>query len=154
MSRDHKPGDRDEAIRIRAHGGRIEPYLDEDGTFQGPDRIWLMEEDLPGLAMSRSFGDMVAASVGCISSPEIFEFPLVDEDKFIILASDGIWEFITSQECIEIIKDYYLEGDATGCVNFLYQVSREKWINVSQINIKYNLGRGCHRRHNYNPHFL
>lgn len=90
-----------------------------------------MDEDLPGLAMSRSFGDMVAASVGCISSPEIFEFALADEDKFIILASDGIWEFISSQECIEIIKDYYLAGDATGCVNYLYQVSRDKWINVS-----------------------
>lgn len=110
------------------HGGRIEPYKDEEGEFQGPDRIWLKEEDLPGLAMSRSFGDMVAASVGCISSPEIFEFELSEEDKFIIIASDGIWEFISSNECITIIKDFYLKNDPTGCVNYLYQLSSTKWV--------------------------
>lgn len=51
------------------HGGRIEPFRDEYDEFVGPDRVWLMDEDLPGLAMSRSFGDMVAASVGCVSLP-------------------------------------------------------------------------------------
>ena len=69
LSRDHKPSDKDESIRINMKGGRIEPYRDDDGEFIGPSRIWLKEEDLPGLAMSRSFGDMVAASVGCISCP-------------------------------------------------------------------------------------
>lgn len=110
------------------HGGRIEPYRDEDGEFQGPDRVWLKEDDIPGLAMSRSFGDMVAASVGCISSPEIFEFKLSEEDKFLIVASDGVWEFITSNECINIIKDYYIKNDPQGCVNYLYQLSSTKWM--------------------------
>lgn len=51
------------------HGGRIEPYRDENNEFIGPERIWLKTQDIPGLAMSRSFGDRVAASVGCISTP-------------------------------------------------------------------------------------
>ena len=34
--------------------------------------MWLRDEDRPGLAMSRSFGDLVAASVGVISEPEIY----------------------------------------------------------------------------------
>jgi len=31
--------------------------------------VWLIDEDIPGLAMSRSFGDQVAASVGVICEP-------------------------------------------------------------------------------------
>ena len=46
--------------------------------------------------MSRSMGDMVAKSVGVSSEPEILIRKLEPQDKFIILASDGIWEFISS----------------------------------------------------------
>ncbi len=35
----------------------------------GPDRVWMKNIDVPGLAMSRSFGDQVAASVGVIPIP-------------------------------------------------------------------------------------
>jgi hypothetical protein len=37
----------------------------------GPARVWLKDADIPGLAMSRSFGDKVAASCGVISEPGI-----------------------------------------------------------------------------------
>jgi len=37
----------------------------------GPYRVWLKTENFPGLAMSRSIGDFVAASVGVISEPGI-----------------------------------------------------------------------------------
>jgi len=43
--------------------------LDRDGGFLGPERVWLKDIDVPGLAMSRSFGDTVAASVGVIAIP-------------------------------------------------------------------------------------
>jgi serine/threonine protein phosphatase PrpC len=64
----------------------------------GPARVWLKDQDIPGLAMSRSFGDEVAASAGTIAHPEIIEWKLTPEDKFLILASDGVWEFIDSEE--------------------------------------------------------
>ena len=41
----------------------------KNGEFAGPKRVWLLNEDYPGLAMSRSFGDRCAASVGVISEP-------------------------------------------------------------------------------------
>lgn len=69
LSRDHKPSDKDESNRIINRNGRVEPFRDENGEFIGPARVWLKEDDIPGLAMSRSFGDQVAASVGCISEP-------------------------------------------------------------------------------------
>jgi len=50
-------------------GGRIEPFKDYDGSFVGPSRVWLASQDIPGLAMSRSIGDFVAASVGVSCIP-------------------------------------------------------------------------------------
>ncbi len=69
LSRDHKPDQKDEQARIKKRGGRIEPFKDDDGGFVGPPRVWLKEEDIPGLAMSRSFGDRVASCVGVIAEP-------------------------------------------------------------------------------------
>lgn len=61
LSRDHKPCDDDEGQRIREKGGRIEAFKDfQTGEEMGPKRVWLMHEDVPGLAMSRSLGDYVA----------------------------------------------------------------------------------------------
>ena len=57
-------------------------------------RVWLKTENLPGLAMSRSFGDSTAARVGVNAVPEVTMFELTVEDKVLILASDGVWEFL------------------------------------------------------------
>ena len=47
--------------------------------------------------MSRSIGDFVAQTVGVIPEPEIIHREISETDKFIILASDGLWEFIESE---------------------------------------------------------
>jgi serine/threonine protein phosphatase PrpC len=133
LTRDHKPNEEDEKKRIIEKGGRIESYKDEDGEFVGPERVWLKTEDVPGLAMSRSFGDDVAHTVGVISQPEIFEYNLVNEDKFILLASDGIWEFISSDECVNIVKDYYLKDDIDGALSYLYKESSKRWIMEEEV---------------------
>lgn len=62
---------------------------------------------------------------------EIFEFALGNEDKFLIVASDGVWEFISSTECVEIIKDYYLANDINGCCNYILKESSRRWIEVN-----------------------
>ena len=133
LSHDQKPNNPGEKERILAHGGRIEAYKDENGGDFGPPRVWLKDEDVPGLAMSRSFGDEVAASVGTISEPEIEEFDITNDDKFIIIASDGIWEFISSQECVNFIKDFYLKKDLKGCLKFLLNESSKRWIKEEEV---------------------
>ena len=67
-----------------------------NGNPLGPARVWHLNEDIPGLAMSRSFGDLAAAEVGVTAIPEITEMNLLEADKFMILASDGVWEFISN----------------------------------------------------------
>ncbi len=57
-------------------------------------RVWLKNEDTPGLAMSRSFGDSMACRVGVHAVPEVKMFELSPEDQIVVLASDGVWEFL------------------------------------------------------------
>jgi serine/threonine protein phosphatase PrpC len=132
LSRDHKPTEKDEAKRIYDNDGRIQPFT-EDGEFVGPQRVWIKEEEVPGLAMTRSFGDRVAATVGVMSEPEIKEFDFDENDKYMIIASDGIWEFISSQECIDIIQKYYESNDMKGCCDYLYQESSKRWLKEEEV---------------------
>ncbi len=52
-----------------AHNGRVDTFREANGDPIGPARVWLKHENIPGLAMSRSLGDLVAASVGVSPEP-------------------------------------------------------------------------------------
>lgn len=52
----------------------------------------------PGLAMARSLGDKAGREVGVISDPDIYEVLIKEEDRFIVIASDGVWEFLTNAD--------------------------------------------------------
>jgi hypothetical protein len=68
MSIDHKPEIEQERKRIISKGGRVDRYS-ENGIKMGPFRLWMKNENYPGLAMSRSIGDFCAHSIGGISEP-------------------------------------------------------------------------------------
>ena len=58
--------------RILQYNGRISQYFDEESrSFIGHKRIWLKNSDIPDLAMTRIFGDLIVHSVGVIVEPEI-----------------------------------------------------------------------------------
>ena len=132
LTRDHKPIEEDEARRIIENEGRIQPFIDE-GEFIGPQRVWVKEDDVPGLAMTRSFGDRVAATVGVISEPEIKEWDFCENDKFMLIASDGVWEFISSEECMGIVGEFYERDDMKGCCEFLYEESKKRWLVEEEV---------------------
>lgn len=130
ISRDHKPTDLDEKKRIIRFGGRISQYRDQNGICSGPQRIWLQKEDIPGLAMSRSFGDQIASKVGVTCEPEVKEVTFTEEDKFILLASDGLWEYMSNEKCIGIVSKFYFGNkDSDGAVKCLYKEAFKQWIN-------------------------
>ena len=135
LSRDHKPTLPEEAERIKKKGGRIRPMKDEDGSYVGPLRVYMKDRDMPGLAMTRSFGDYFASTAGTICTPEITEHYFSQDDKFIILASDGLFEFIDSDEVVSIVKDYYLGNDIVACCEFLYKESCRRWIQEEEDTI-------------------
>jgi len=112
LSSDHKPDRPDEKKRIQESKGRVEPCKGLRGEDIGPPRVWLMHQDVPGLAMTRSFGDVVASSVGVSSKPEIWERMMDEQDAFMILASDGVWEFISNQEAVDLVAKAEVPQDA------------------------------------------
>lgn len=72
LSIDQKPDSESEYKRIISSGGRVEPFKDYEGNPLGPARVWMKNENIPGLAMARSFGDYIASQVGVIADPEVF----------------------------------------------------------------------------------
>lgn len=92
---DHKPDSPNEMKRILQMGGHVTPA----GANGSPSRVW---HNLRGLAMARSIGDHAAATVGVIADPEITEYDVVDDDYALVIASDGVWELLTSQQVADI----------------------------------------------------
>jgi serine/threonine protein phosphatase PrpC len=33
---------------------------------------------------------------------------LIDQDKFIVIASDGVWEFLSNEDVVRIVEPFYL----------------------------------------------
>ena len=135
LSRDHKPTIPEEAERILKIGGRIHPMRDEDGEFIGPLRVYMKDKEMPGLAMTRSFGDYFGSTAGTISEPEVTEHIFKEEDRFIVLASDGLFEFIESEKVVEIVGEYYKKNDIVGCCEYLYKESCRRWLNEEEDTI-------------------
>ncbi|CAD8086814.1 unnamed protein product [Paramecium primaurelia] len=133
LSKDHKPDCFLEQARILQRGGRVQAYSDEEGNPIGPARVWKQDEDVPGLAMSRSFGDYIASQVGVIQEPEIIKHSLLPCDKFIVVASDGIWEFLSNEQVIETVYEYYKRDDSQGACQKLVQLARDAWQREDEV---------------------
>ena len=129
LNRDHKPTESDEIKRIISQGGEIKQSFNKTKKkYIGPERIWLKNSDIPGLSMSRSFGDNLAHTIGVINIPEINYYDFTGSEKFIVIASDSIWQFIDSDECVEIIKEFYEKNlDAIGALNALVTEAIKRW---------------------------
>ena len=129
LSRDHKPAEADEARRIDLSGGRVKRCYDEDHKrFVGPERVWMKNKDEPGLAMTRSLGDKIAHNIGVSDEPEFKTFPYDGTEKFIVVASDGLWEYVSGDQCISIVKPFYEEGlDAQEAALALTKEAFRRW---------------------------
>jgi serine/threonine protein phosphatase PrpC len=69
VSKDHKPDDPEEKKRIEGTGGVVNAFTEDDGTLSGPARVWNKHQTEPGLATSRSLGDLLAHKYGVIPVP-------------------------------------------------------------------------------------
>ena len=127
LSRDHKPDDPSERARIEAAGGTIRKG-GSSGEGAGSLRVW--NKGAVGLAMSRSIGDGTVKEVGVVAEPEVARFelaPLAAEggDLFVLLASDGVWEFISSQEAADVVIQH--PKDATHGCEQLVLLAADRW---------------------------
>ncbi|CAL9069515.1 probable protein phosphatase 2C 34 [Musa acuminata AAA Group] len=97
---DFKPNLPQEAERITQCKGRVFCLQDEPGVH----RVWLPNEEAPGLAMSRAFGDYCIKDFGLISVPEVTQRSITGRDQFVVLATDGVWDVISNQEAVNIVS--------------------------------------------------
>ncbi|KAK1629404.1 hypothetical protein QYE76_003719 [Lolium multiflorum] len=97
---DLKPDLPGEAERILSCKGRVFAMDDE------PDvpRLWLPDQDAPGLAMARAFGDFCLKNHGLICTPEVYYRKLSEKDDFLVLATDGIWDVLSNKEVVKIVS--------------------------------------------------
>lgn len=101
MSVDHKPTQEEERNRILKAGGFI-----SDGRVNGC------------LALSRAIGDLefkrsyeLAPEEQVVTAyPEVRKLELSREDDFLILACDGIWDVLSSQACVDFVKQKLAAG--------------------------------------------
>ncbi|KAL3531632.1 hypothetical protein ACH5RR_005153 [Cinchona calisaya] len=96
---DLKPNLRSEFERIRSCQGRVMAMDGEPNVY----RVWMPDEDCPGLAMARAFGDFCLKDFGLISTPEVYYRKLTEKDEFVVLATDGIWDVLSNNEVIRIV---------------------------------------------------
>ena len=129
LSYDCKPEIPLEKKRIEANGGVVSQIIDEeDGEPYGSFRVWVKGETYPGIAISRSIGDMDAKKVGVIPNPQIIEYKLTPQSKYMIICSDGIWEYLSNEEVMEFAKNFYIKKDALGLCKGLTKKSTELWL--------------------------
>lgn len=87
LSKDHVATDPVERARISARGG----FVTVTGRAQGC------------LMVSRAFGDR-AVKRYISATPDVETHPLSDEDDFIILASDGLWDVVSSKDAVSMVQ--------------------------------------------------
>ncbi|KAH9936300.1 phosphatase 2C-domain-containing protein [Fomitopsis serialis] len=101
LSFDHKPQNEVEKSRIAAAGGYI-----SFGRVNG------------NLALARALGDFDYKRNDALSpeaqiitcDPEITEHDMTDEDEFFVVACDGIWDCLSSQQCVDVIRLMISQG--------------------------------------------
>eukprot|EP01138_Halocafeteria_seosinensis_P015443 gb/GECG01015761.1/.p1 GENE.gb/GECG01015761.1/~~gb/GECG01015761.1/.p1 ORF type:complete len:584 (+),score=64.03 gb/GECG01015761.1/:1-1752(+) len=83
LTEDHKPNRQDESARIRNLGGIVQ--------FFG---VWRVQGVL---AVSRAIGDRLLKPF-VTATPEVKSKILEEEDKYLVLATDGLWDVVSNAE--------------------------------------------------------
>ncbi|KAL6841622.1 hypothetical protein ACP4OV_028561 [Aristida adscensionis] len=117
---DLKPDHPREARRIKRCNGRVFAHQDEPDVA----RLWLPNCNSPGLAMARAFGDFCLKDFGLISVPEVTYRQISEEDEFIVLATDGVWDVMSNQEVVEIVASCSDRSSAARCI---VELANQTW---------------------------
>jgi serine/threonine protein phosphatase PrpC len=88
ITKDHKCNDAEEVKRIRGTGGVV-----------------FRERVFGTLMLTRSFGDKEMKKYGVLSTPDIFCQNIEEDDLFVIIASDGVWDVIEEDEVFKFAQN-------------------------------------------------
>lgn len=126
LSSDQTPFRQDECARVRGCGARVltleqlegvkkqnvQCWGGEEDDDGDPPRLWVQNGMYPGTAFTRSVGDSIAENIGVISVPEVSVMQLTPMHPFFVIASDGVFEFLSSQAVVDIVAKFKDPHDA------------------------------------------
>lgn len=156
LSNDQTPFRKDEYERVKLCGARvlsvdqveglkdpdIQNWGDEESQGGDPPRLWVQNGMYPGTAFTRSVGDSTAEKIGVIADPEVQTLQLTPNHLFFIIASDGVFEFLTSQAVVDMAARFSDPRDACSVITgesyklWLDHENRTDDITVIVVNIK------------------
>ena len=132
LSHDHIPLRKDERDRVKKAGAQVvtivqaagQQNIDEEENerkwngctaqmnqkegeneriyTEDPPRIFAPGKMYPGYQFTRSFGDSAGKDLGIIAEPEISTSEFHSNIGLIVLATDGVYEYLTDQDVIDI----------------------------------------------------
>lgn len=130
LSDDHKPNRADESERILSSEASVysEAELREGGN---PDKQYVCRENRTGVVVygvlfTRSIGDVDAHKhLGIVADAEMVTHELTPKDKYIILATDGVWD-VMSNELVGVLAAKH--EDAQECAAAITKEARKRWL--------------------------
>ncbi|KAG8370112.1 hypothetical protein BUALT_Bualt14G0083600 [Buddleja alternifolia] len=130
LSCDQTPFRKDECERVKLCGARvlsvdqveglkdpgIQSWGDEETEGGDPPRLWVQNGMYPGTAFTRSVGDSTAEKIGVVADPEVSIVQLTPSHPFFVVASDGVFEFLSSQTVVDMVNKYADPRDACSAI--------------------------------------
>jgi len=116
---DHKPCNPKEMERVIKSGGEVKKSESESIY-----RIFIQNLRMPGISVSRAFGDSIAQTIGVTVDPDISKRDISEDDLFLMVCSDGVWEFLTEPNAVDIVTAAQHPGAE------LAEKAWDKWIEI------------------------
>jgi len=115
----------DQTVAVKAEADRVGPAAKAAGGKIDMKHGAIEHDQGFHLSMTRSLGDTVFDNHGVLSVPEITTTALGAEEMCVVLASDGLWEFVDSQETIDICFQH--KKSATEACHEIVRQATKRW---------------------------
>ena len=106
----HHPDVPQEKIRIYSCKGET-----KESKADGQNKVFVRARMYPGLPITRSLGDVLAHHIGVTSEPSVVINKLEGNEKFLTIATDGIWKHFGPTDIGEIVSETILDGYGATC---------------------------------------
>lgn len=94
-------------------------------TSGDPPRVFQKGKQYPGCAFTRSLGDKMGEACGIIPDPEMVTIDISKKDEYLVIASDGVFEFLSNQNVIDICSS---ASNPLEACKVIVQSSYKQWL--------------------------